>query len=242
MYIVTFFLAPMCIVGFPPARKTRILGASSQIPMHLVTSDRITLVPGDRRTGYRFSVAALPDSTRIADLAEEAREALSDIHDPKSRHRSYPSERELDAVREALSGDAGPTVVLGVSTAATVLAARAVYTELGYYRAESNRIYVPDDAPCRLGVHVEHLLYSLKDARRYPEASSLAPPLRDPGDSLALARALNFGVVSWVLLPEDDASAARLVGALLALDIIPLVSLASVLARRGNGGVIDVFV
>lgn len=141
----------------------------------------------------------------------------------------------------ALADASEPTAVLGVSSASAVLAARSAYATLGYYRAETNRISVPEDAPCRLGVRIEHLLYSLKDSRRYTDAMRLDPPLRDPGDSLALARAVNFGVVSWILLPEDDASAEPLLRELIERDIVPLVSLASSLARRGPGSTIRIF-
>lgn len=210
--------------------------------MHFVTPDSITLVADDPRPGYRFRVSAVPTDVRMVDIAREAQEAIGSISDPRGRHRAYPAERERDAVLAAFADRSGPAAVLGVSTATAVAAARTAYANLGYYRPESNRLHVPDDATCRLGVYAEHLLYSLKDARRYPEASSLAPPLRDPGDSLALSRALNYGAVSWIILPDDDDAAVRLAGELVTREIVPLVSLAGVLARHGRNSVIDVLI
>ncbi|HRI35662.1 MAG TPA: hypothetical protein PK765_00890 [bacterium] len=168
---------------------------------------------------------SVPDSSTRIDLSEEARSVLSDVHDPKTRHRMYSPEREFDTVFGAFEYARDPVFVLGVSSAAAVFEARRRYMDLGYYVPETNRIVVPDDAPCRIAVRIEHLLYSLKDARRWSGANSLLPPLRDPGDSLALSRAINYGVVQHIIIPNDLPLSVLFVRELLARDIIPLVSL-----------------
>jgi hypothetical protein len=199
--------------------------------VHIVRPDRIVLDPSDPRPGYRLRIAPLPAYLPIEDLADICAPELAGIREPRLRDRAWPREREYAEFERIRTNAAPGTVIAGVSALSIVAEARRHYAELGYYRVDINRIELPPDAPYRLAVRAEHLLYSLKDARTFAGGSELLPSLREAGESLALARAVNFGVVSFVVLPPDDALAADIVRDLLAREIVPVISLADTLVR-----------
>ncbi len=204
--------------------------------MKRVLPDRIVEIPDQtsqrgwvfsvpsRRTGKIFDMRQWLESHKNTDIDASC--------DPKLRSAEYPETSEIAAYDATSTLDR--VMIAGVSTSGIIDLVRSRYDALGYFCDFQNRYRVPEDAPVSLAVHIEHLLFCYKDLYSHADARTIIPPFREPHHARSCLAAVNSGMISAIMIPDDILKAREYLALLMAMERISPVTIAKRLVFRGE--------